>query len=38
LPEEGQLMFEAGMDNFISKPFQIEQIQKLLKYSSPETH
>lgn len=38
LPEEGQLMFEAGMDNFISKPFQVEQIQKLLRYSSPETH
>lgn len=38
LPEKGQLMFEAGMDNFISKPFQVEQIQKLLRYSSPETH
>jgi CheY-like chemotaxis protein len=38
LPEEGQKLFEAGMDNFISKPFQVEQIQKLLRYGSPESH
>jgi two-component system, sensor histidine kinase len=38
LPEEGQILFEAGMDNYISKPFQIEQIQRLLKYSSPASH
>lgn len=38
LAEEGQILFEAGMDNYISKPFQIEQIQRLLRYSSPSSH
>lgn len=38
LTEEGQMLFEAGMDNYISKPFQIEQIQRLLRYSSPMSH
>jgi len=38
LPGEGQKLFEAGMDNYISKPFQIEQIQRLLRYSSPALH
>lgn len=33
LPEEGQVLFEAGIDNYISKPFDIEQIQQLLKYA-----
>jgi CheY-like chemotaxis protein len=33
LPEEGPLLFEAGIDNYISKPFEIEQIQRLLKYA-----
>ena len=32
LPEEGQVLFEAGIDNYISKPFEIEQVQRLLKY------
>ncbi len=34
LPENGQILFEAGMDNYISKPFEIEHIQRLLRYSS----
>jgi CheY-like chemotaxis protein len=34
LPENGQSLFEAGMDNYVSKPFAIEHIQRLLKYSS----
>lgn len=34
LPENGHILFEAGMDNYISKPFEIEHIQKLLRYSS----
>ena len=38
LPEEGQILFEAGMDNYISKPFQIEHIQRLIRYSSPTSH
>jgi CheY-like chemotaxis protein/HPt (histidine-containing phosphotransfer) domain-containing protein len=33
LPEEGHVLFEAGIDNYISKPFEMEQIQRLLKYS-----
>jgi CheY-like chemotaxis protein len=32
LPEQGQVLFEAGIDNYVSKPFQIEQVQQLLKY------
>ena len=35
LPEVGHVLFEAGMDNYISKPFEIDQIQRLLRYSSP---
>lgn len=34
LPEKGQILFEAGMDNYISKPFQMEHIHRLLRYSS----
>jgi CheY-like chemotaxis protein len=33
LPEAGQVLFEAGIDNYISKPFELEHIQRLLKYS-----
>lgn len=38
LPEVGQILFDAGMDNYISKPFEIEQIQRLLRYSLPAAH
>ncbi len=38
LPEIGQALFDSGIDNYISKPFEVEQIQKLLKYSSPSSH
>ena len=34
LPEEGEKMFEAGIDNYISKPFQMEHIQRMLSYSA----
>lgn len=34
LPQNGQILFEAGMDNYIAKPFEIEHIQRLLRYSS----
>ena len=37
-PEDGQKLFEAGMDNYLTKPFQVEHIQRLLKYSSPGSH
>jgi len=33
LPEAGHTLFEAGIDNYISKPFELEHIQRLLKYS-----
>ena len=32
LPEQGHVLFEAGIDNYVSKPFEIEQVQRLLKY------
>ena len=38
LPEIGEALFEAGMDNYISKPLDVAQVQRLLKYSSPKTH
>ena len=34
LPEQGQELFEAGMDNYLSKPFELEHIQRMLKYRS----
>lgn len=38
LPEIGEALFDAGMDNYISKPLDVTQVQRLLKYSSPATH
>jgi CheY-like chemotaxis protein len=38
LPEVGKVLFDAGMDNYISKPFEIEQIKRLLRYSLPASH
>lgn len=38
LPEIGQALFDSGMDNYISKPLQVEQLERLMKYSSPATH
>lgn len=38
LPEIGSELFEAGIDNYISKPFEVEHIQRLLRYSSPASH
>lgn len=34
LPEEGHLLFEAGIDNYLSKPFQLEHIERMLRYSA----
>ncbi len=34
LPEEGHILYDAGIDNYISKPFEIEHIQRMLKYIS----
>lgn len=38
LPEEGPKMFEAGIDNYISKPFQMEHIKRMLAYSAKAHH
>lgn len=38
LPEIGEALFDSGMDNYISKPLDVEQLQRLLKYSSPVSH
>jgi len=34
LPEDGQKLFEAGIDNYISKPFELDHIQRMLNYRS----
>jgi CheY-like chemotaxis protein len=34
LPEQGQELFNAGMDNYISKPFDLEHVRRMLKYRS----
>jgi CheY-like chemotaxis protein len=33
LPEEGYRLFEAGIDNYISKPFELTHIERMLRYS-----
>lgn len=33
LPEEGNRLFEAGIDNYIPKPFEVTHIERMLKYS-----
>lgn len=38
LPEIGQALFDAGIDNYVSKPFELDQIHRLLKYGSPTAH
>jgi len=38
LPEIGEALFDSGMDNYISKPLDVAQVQRLLKYSSPASH
>lgn len=38
LPEVGQALFDAGIDNYVSKPFELDQIHQLMKYGSPTAH
>ena len=33
LPEKGHELYEAGIDNYISKPFDLEHLQQILRYS-----
>jgi CheY-like chemotaxis protein len=32
IPEQGQELFEAGIDNYIPKPFEMEHLQRMMKY------
>lgn len=32
LPEKGQELFDAGIDNYIAKPFKVEQIFRMVSY------
>ncbi len=32
LSDEGQMLFEAGIDNYITKPFDIEHIERILRH------
>jgi CheY-like chemotaxis protein len=34
LPEEGHRLFEAGIDNYISKPFDPAHVERMLRYSA----
>lgn len=34
LPENGQELFESGIDNYIAKPFEVEHIQRMLNYTA----
>lgn len=34
LPEEGFRLFEAGIDNYVSKPFEMEHIERMLRYTA----
>lgn len=38
LPEQGQELFEAGIDNYIAKPFEVDHIERMLMYSSKALH
>ena len=38
MPEEGRLLYDAGIDNYISKPFEVDHIQKLLGVLSSADH
>ena len=38
LPEEGHRMFEAGIDNYLPKPFEMQHLQRLLKYRADAIH
>lgn len=38
LPELGQALFDAGIDNYVSKPFELDQVQRLVKYGFPTAH
>ena len=38
MPDEGHRLFEAGMDNYLAKPFDMKHLQRMLKYRSDAIH
>lgn len=34
LPKEGHVLYEAGIDNYISKPFEVAHLHRMLSYIS----
>jgi two-component system, sensor histidine kinase and response regulator len=38
MPEEGYRLFDAGIDNYISKPFEVDHIHKLLSIIARSDH
>jgi two-component system, sensor histidine kinase len=34
LPEDGHKLFEVGIDNYIPKPFQMDHLKRMLKYTA----
>ena len=38
MPDEGQRLFEAGIDNYIPKPFEMKHLQRMLKYRADAIH
>ncbi|HSJ85676.1 MAG TPA: response regulator [Anaerolineales bacterium] len=38
LPEQGQTLFDAGIDNYIAKPFEVEHIKRMLGLISSPPH
>jgi DNA-binding response OmpR family regulator len=32
MPDEGHRLFEAGIDNYIPKPFDMKHLQRMLRY------
>jgi osomolarity two-component system sensor histidine kinase NIK1 len=38
MPDEGHRLFEAGIDNYIPKPFEMKHLQRMLKYRADAIH
>lgn len=37
MPEKGRELFEVGIDNYLSKPFEIEHLRRILQYGFSHT-
>jgi len=38
MPDEGHRLFEAGIDNYLAKPFDMKHLQRMLKYRADAIH